>query len=999
MMNYELQNTNYEFRQPKAQVLSGCIPFCFKSGVYRFKTKSLKTKAAKRQSGEVAKGKSCKGEKLQRGKVAKGAIALLPFCLLALWFSVFPACAAQILLVDVTHNPDAVPLNIGDILHFKVQTDGNGEVTVDIGTVRQGIKLRDDGTNGDAVRRDNSYELNYRILAGDTIEDGPIIAHFIAADGSETIVGAGSEPAPPLLTIDATQPIIANDGVRPNPFNPNKQMSYVYYTLTEKCHVSINILSPDGSQVRTLANPSSDYGENQAAWDGTDEAGRILQDSQYTYLINAADASGNEAEMTGGGVILSTVEMKIGNSIVAPNSFSPNGDNVRDVTRINFEILLLANREQLLALGFGNENELTRTTLDDDIPAPFALVGLTVLDSTGKVVLTIDHDLAKDSDTDFEPNGWPSGQRPVDIPLGSGNYLGEVTELPDYGDEVTSNDWDTLIPLNENLGANTYTADFGVVWDAKDVPDGVYLINISCELVSRTWDFADFMRQGDVIIGEKWHAIPTSHYGVIALPIQKSVIIDRGAVIGTDNDAPIAASTTPNNGALIDPSKKQISEISAVLDDGAGGSGVDLSNSTITLINPVGNKQKGTQKPFDMNTIKLVLDEPLSASGEYTISIITVDKRGNKSQPMEYTFTIKDTSPPTVVLNTITPAPNKTHTEIISEISVVLTDGLTGSGVDLTKSALLVKDSANNTIAGKVSFDDKSTQITYTLEKPLETNGVYTIVVIAVDMANAQAIYNYEFTLNLEQNITLSVNGQDYAIIYADTNIQKPSELDPAHITVEVASSQPPILAELHQLGKAIRFQPSNVSFSKPIDIIMPYDPNSLPSNVQAESLKLYGYTSKTQNNGALTGASGWHHITNVNVQTEENRLNAKVTQLDEYYIVAYLRTAEDVLAREVKLSSRYFYPRRDEYLAITFPNTASEYRVDIYNTAAELIRTLPTIAPNFSAGGAKPNNSVSWDGRNEDDMIVNHGVYILRIRYTENGQVYLHHKLVAVVK
>jgi len=934
--------------------------------------------------------------------------------LLYTFISTSPCYSAQILDVDVIYNPDALPLNVGDVLHFKVKTDGKGEVTVDIGTVRQGIKLRDDGTNGDIARGDSIYELNYRILVGDTIEEGPVIAHFIAADGSKATYNGqaqgGRDRATPLLTIDATPPIITNDGVHPNPFNPNKQMAYVYYTLTERCNVSIEILSHDGSRgeakeraspLRTLANPSSDFGENQAAWDGTDENARILEDAQYTYLIKAVDLAGNEATLTSGGIILSTAEMHILSSVVAPNPFSPDGDNVKDVTRISFEVSLLANGKQLSALGLGNENKQTATDSDDGIPSPYALIGITVSDSAGNVVHVIDHDLSRDSDRDFAPNGWPNDRAPVDVPLSSGNFLGEPGGLPDYGDGNKTNDWDTLVPLDEDIGTNTYKTNFGFVWGVQNLPDGIYLINITCELVSRTWLFTDYMLEGETIIGERWNAIPNRNYGITAPPIQKSVIIDRGNVIGADDDAPIVASSNPSNGTIIDISKKQISEISAVLDDGAGGSGVDLSNSTIALISPVGNFIKGAHKPFGLNTIKLVLDEPLHESGEYIISIVTVDKRGNKSKAIEHKFTIKDTTPPTVVPNTIIPAPNtpdNPYTKPVSEISVVLTDGLTGSGADLESSALLLKDSANTTIVGQMSFDDKSTRLTYTLAKPLKTNGAYSIVVIAADKAGAQAIYTYEFTLNLKDNIIVSFNEQDYALIYADTEIQKPLNLDPTQITVQVVSSQPHIFQELNQLGKAIRFQPSNVYFSQPIEIIMPYNPDELPSSVVASgsvptSLKLYALSTDSGNglNGLVD--SGWHQIETVDVVAAdsvppENRLVGKVTRLDEYYVVAYLRPAEAVLAQKVKLSSKYFNPLRNESLAITLPNTASKYRVEVYNTAAELIRKLTS-----------SNNSVTWDGRNEDGLIVNHGVYILRIRYTENGQVRLKHRLVAVVK
>ncbi|UCC59973.1 MAG: hypothetical protein JSV02_09615, partial [Dehalococcoidia bacterium] len=386
-----------------------------------------------------------------------------------------PLSAAEILDVQVLWDPEAEPLNIGDSIHFRVATDGPGSVIVDISTVHQSIQLYDDATNGDTEAGDHVYELDYIIFEGDTVEDGPILTRFMASDGSE-VHTSPEDDLTPRITVDGTRPVVTNDGVSPDPFNPRFQFAYIRYILTEMASVSIKIYDGD-RLVRTLGTRSGMRGENHTTWNGADDGGNIVPDGIYTYEILATDMAGNDAIPNRGGCVLTTVSVEIDNSLIAPNPFSPDGDDVDDMTWITFDIKLAATEEQLSVLGFGPENLLTASTEDDEIVSPFALIGISVFDSSGANMTTFSHDLASKADTDYAPNGWPNGLRPPAVPPGSGNFIGEPYGLPDYADEDKQNDWDTLVPLDgpfESDGETYYAKSFSVGWEALDTPDGTY---------------------------------------------------------------------------------------------------------------------------------------------------------------------------------------------------------------------------------------------------------------------------------------------------------------------------------------------------------------------------------------------------------------------------------------------------------------------------------------------------------------------------------------------
>lgn len=909
--------------------------------------------------------------------------------------------SADILDVQVLWDVEDEPLNIGDSIHFKVTTDVAGSVIVDISTVHQSIQLYDDGTNGDAVAGDLVHELDYTIFEGDTVEEGPILVRLITDDGIE-IVTRPNDDVTPRITIDGTRPVVTNDGISPSPFNPNIQYAYIRYILTERASVDIKIYDDQNQLVRELGTPSGRPGENHTTWNGTDSEGNIVPDGTYTYEITAKDRAGNDAVPTRGGCILSSVHIEIDNSLVAPNPFSPDGDNVDDITWMSFDIKLVATEEQLRLLGFGDENLITASTEDDDFISPFVVMGIAVFDSSGNNLAIFSHDLTPESDTDFAPNGWSNGIMPSDVPPGSGNFFGLPGSLPDFSDEKTGNDWDTLIPLHgpfvePGTEESYYMASFAIGWEAAGVPDGTYLINLGCELVGRTWEFAGYMEtEAGFVFGEKWHAVPARHHGVIAFPRSKSVIVDRKEIIPVDDDPPIVTSTSPSGGSAVDPTREQIIEISASLDDGADGSGVDPVESSISLLDPLGNKLGGQAVPFGINTIKLVLDSELTVSGEYTIEVIPVDKRGNKAAEVStFTFSIEDTSAPTVVPNTVRPAPSEfdeegvpiePYIQPINEISVVLTDGLTGTGVDLNNSVLYLRNSADEPLEGEQIFDADNRKLTYILEEPLVVSDIYTIVVIAVDNAGTKGVYSFQLALNMTENTVVGFGGKNYLMIYASTGVLGEEEnagdiLE--SITVQESDGFPNMLSELSPISDfAIKFEPGNIELSQDADLTLYYEDDQLPLGISEAELALYSYKSQ---------AKDWVQLPNAALLEEDNKMTAKISIIDEYYIIAYTSPATPSQVEEVLLNPpKHFNPDR-ETLTFTFARNMSDYQVQIYNVAGDRITVLKE--------QGRADSSLGWDGRNEDNELVRNGIFICRLLYKVDGRSKLLNKLIAVIK
>jgi len=72
----------------------------------------------------------------------------------------------------------------------------------------------------------------------------------------------------------------------PNPFNP---ATVIKYSLTERCHVTLDIYNVLGQKVRTLVDESKPLGQYQIIWDGLDDNGLETAAGVYLYRLKAGN--------------------------------------------------------------------------------------------------------------------------------------------------------------------------------------------------------------------------------------------------------------------------------------------------------------------------------------------------------------------------------------------------------------------------------------------------------------------------------------------------------------------------------------------------------------------------------------------------------------------------------------------------------------------------------------------------------------------------------------
>nr|MBC8235642.1 gliding motility-associated C-terminal domain-containing protein [bacterium] len=208
-----------------------------------------------------------------------------------------------------------------------------------------------------------------------------------------------------------------------------------------------------------------------------------------------------------------------------------------------------------------------------------------------------------------------------------------------------------------------------------------------------------------------------------------------------DTTAPEVIWTQPENGGIL---KENISGISAKLKDEHAG--VDLIGSTISL-----SGVKGKQQNNGVDTIKLQFAQ-LPDDGVYKMTVHPKDVLGNAPpEPITYSFRL-DTTPPTVASTEPPDGAILVNTRLF-QIKAALDDegvrssptpgaiaGLTGSGVDLSKSTITLTGPRGK-ITGRKQTD--SNTLIFVLSTPLTLvgadDGKYTIEVVPVDKAGNSA--------------------------------------------------------------------------------------------------------------------------------------------------------------------------------------------------------------------------------------------------------------------
>ncbi len=204
-----------------------------------------------------------------------------------------------------------------------------------------------------------------------------------------------------------------------------------------------------------------------------------------------------------------------------------------------------------------------------------------------------------------------------------------------------------------------------------------------------------------------------------------------------DTQAPSLVSTVPADGAL---STEDITQVQVNLSD-EGGSGIDWTTTTVTLIGPGAAGENGSEISGELvsnGTTQLILNtNQLVEDGRYIIRVQAVDRAGNGNATVfERSFLLSRRLPAIVSTSPSTAPEDEAFTnEEIERIEVTLeTDD------ENHLSTLRLLNAANQVIAGQQQRE--SDRLIYNLVRPLATDGseddTYTIEFTPISASGRQ---------------------------------------------------------------------------------------------------------------------------------------------------------------------------------------------------------------------------------------------------------------------
>lgn len=188
-----------------------------------------------------------------------------------------------------------------------------------------------------------------------------------------------------------------------------------------------------------------------------------------------------------------------------------------------------------------------------------------------------------------------------------------------------------------------------------------------------------------------------------------------------DTQAPTLVSTVPADGALL---TEDVTEIQVTLKD-EGGSNIDWSGTTVTLIDPNGTEMSG-ELVSDGETELTLTTSQLVEDGRYVIRVQAVDRAGNgDATDFRQSFILSRRLPTILSTEPITaPADEAFMNEALERIEVTLE-----AGDENHLSTLRLLNPTTQVVAGQL--ERTNDQLIYNLVRPLATNGsedgVYTI--------------------------------------------------------------------------------------------------------------------------------------------------------------------------------------------------------------------------------------------------------------------------------
>jgi len=196
-----------------------------------------------------------------------------------------------------------------------------------------------------------------------------------------------------------------------------KDTTTISYTLTENASVVIEVLSRDGSVVKSFT-ASGNRGPNTSSWDGRDGSGAIVEDGEYTIRIKATHSNGT----------LRTKELKVvvdNNSLTAPTeparklvTFAEDPTYSPDKTKITY-VKDVSGKKQIFVMNLLTTNNLQLTTYGNNTQPVWSSDGskiaftsdrtgnndIWIMNSDGSSQKQITSDNASETSPAFSPDG------------------------------------------------------------------------------------------------------------------------------------------------------------------------------------------------------------------------------------------------------------------------------------------------------------------------------------------------------------------------------------------------------------------------------------------------------------------------------------------------------------------------------------------------------------------------------------------------------------------
>ncbi len=231
-----------------------------------------------------------------------------------------------------------------------------------------------------------------------------------------------------------------------------------------------------------------------------------------------------------------------------------------------------------------------------------------------------------------------------------------------------------------------------------------------------------------------------------------------------DTQAPTLVSTLPADNALL---TEDITQIQVHLND-PGESGIDWSQTTVTLIDPNGLTIPGELTSDGTSQLTLKTNQ-LVADGRYTIHIHAIDRAGNGTHVTHESDFLLSRQLPAVITTLPKTAPkdaaytNETITEVEATLETIDTRHL---------STLRLVNAEGHTIAGQQRRE--SAKLIYRLVRPLATDGsedgTYTLEFTPISSSGRTGTtQNYTFTYDT-QSPELNTT-KDIHLIVAEQNV------------------------------------------------------------------------------------------------------------------------------------------------------------------------------------------------------------------------------------